>query len=187
LLPTPARHSFLTITSFIILLASLSKDFLIKVKREVQYFFIVLLCLLFFMEYFPLYYDGYYNVEIPQMIYNMAQQKEFFTVLNIPHKNTQGMYLQTIHNKESLDGLVSRIGVNSTTILKKIGNFIENNETVEIEKIFKENRVRYIIVNYNYDPIHYEFSFLKLLELLNSSLKSTEKTYSLEIYELKTY
>jgi hypothetical protein len=52
------------------------------------------------VEYFPISYYPYYRVDSPPIISQLSLAHQDFTILNIPHiANTQGMYLQTIHQK----------------------------------------------------------------------------------------
>jgi len=119
---------------------------------------------------------------MPQLIYSLSLSHENFSILNIPHEaNTQGMYLQTIHKKRILDGFVSRRDFDSMEILEKIKNFIVTNNTEKLQNFLKENKVKYIILNYNYLP-GYNYDFQKLLEILEvNKLDSTEQ---IEVFEV---
>jgi hypothetical protein len=181
LMPTPARHSFLALFSLILILSYLVSKIAFKFKKKSN-LLIFFLVVLFLLEYFPFFYSSYYHVNMPQLIYSLSLSHENFSILNIPHQgNTQGMYLQTIHKKRILDGFVSRCDFDSTEILEKIKNFIVTNNTEKLQNLLKENKVKYIILNYNYLP-GYNYDFQKLLEILEvNKLDSTEQ---IEVFEV---
>jgi hypothetical protein len=181
LMPVPARHSFLALFSLILILSYLVSKIAFKFKKKSN-LLIFFLVVLFLLEYFPFFYSSYYHVNVPQLIYSLSLSHEYFSILNIPHEaNTQGMYLQTIHKKRILDGFVSRRDFDSMEILEKIKNFIVTNNIEKLQNLLKENKVKYIILNYNYLP-GYNYDFQKLLEILEvNKLDSTEQ---IEVFEV---
>lgn len=182
LLSTPSRHSFLAFLSLNLIICYLANIFLNKIKKKFCYLFILSLFILFFVEYFPFFFDSYYNVDVPKVIYEMSYHSENFTILNIPHNsNTQGMYLQTIHQKKILDGQVSRPDPNSIEVLEKIRSFIDMGYEKEILTILRENNVRYIILNHNYLP-PYDLYFKELLLILKN--RKIDSTKQIEVFEI---
>jgi len=197
LLPVPSRHSFLTLVSLVLLITFLSYNYIKIKKGYTRFIFLFVLFSLFFVEYFPLFYSGYYlnteevlngynHIDVPKSIYNMFFKKESFTVLNIPHgSNTQGMYLQTIYNKKNLNGKVTREEKNSSFILDKIELSLRKEDKKEILDILKENKVKYIILNLHYKyccPGGYNYEFEKILNLLKN--EKIDESKDIIVYKL---
>jgi hypothetical protein len=183
LLPVPARHSFLSLFSFISIFSFLLYNLLNK-TRKYQMEFFALLTILFLVEYFPINYYPYYRVDLPPIISQLSLVHQDFTILNIPHiANTQGMYLQTIHQKKIIDGFISRVPLGSKETLKLIEMLARVERKEELEKLLKQLNVKYIIVNYNYTPPYYDFSLLNMLKFIKS-IKPIEKMKEIEVYEI---
>jgi len=184
LLAVSARHVFLTVFSQVMIFSYLTYNALIRMRGYIQFLFFSLVIALFLLEYFPIKYDYYYKVETPLFLYEVSLKPEGFTILNIPHiANTQGMYLQTIHKKAILDGHVSRIPITSRETLALLEKLTREKKAEELKQLLAKLDVRYVIVNYNYDRSYYDFSLLKLLDLVES--KRLIATYDrVKVYEI---
>jgi len=183
LLAVPARHSFLSLFSFISIFSYLLYNFLNK-RRKYQMGFFTLLTILFLVEYFPIKYNYYYRVDLLSIVSQLSLTHQDFTILNIPHvANTQGMYFQTIHQKRILDGHISRVPLKSKETLELVEILTKYGEKEELEKLLKQLNVKYIIVNYNYAPTNYDFSLVDIIKFIKS-IKLIEKSERLEVYEV---
>jgi hypothetical protein len=191
LLAVPARHTFLAFFSLILINTFLIYKILKKWRSSEFYFpFLFLLFFILLLEYFPINYNYYFIVKVPSTIYEISTMAGNFTILNIPsYANTQGMYFQTIHGKNILDGHVSRISQESLRSLTKINIMIEEGEITKLVNVIKSLNLKFIIVNNNYDhkSIYLSDDF-SLLELLKHYHKA-ERIWSgerIEIYEVRT-
>jgi hypothetical protein len=183
LLPAPGRHGFLAYSSMIMLLSFLLMDFVSKTQSKRVYLLFSLIALIFLVDIFPMYYESYWNLKVPDIVFSMADSDEDFKVLNMAYgENTQGMYLQTVHKKKSMDGFVSRTGPDSKNDLISITVYLKEKRIDMIERVLSKNDVKYIIFNdYYYGPGGYKSS--KDFKLLNSSLKMVDSSPGLGVYE----
>jgi signal recognition particle subunit SEC65 len=60
---------------------------------------------------------------------------------------------------------------------------IKNKDAKKIEEILRNLSVKYIIVNYNYNPRDYSYSFLQLKDLIKN-IRLIEKCEKFEVYEI---
>jgi hypothetical protein len=121
-------------------------------------------------------------VDSPSIIYQVSLIHQDFTILNIPHTaNTQGMYFQTIHQKRILDGHISRISPTSKKHLDYLKTIDEKN-VEELRQLLTRLNVRYIIVDNNYNHSDYDFSLVKILELINPK-RLVEDCCNIQVYE----
>lgn len=180
IITSPARMTGGFIMLFFTILTVYFSQFLFYNKNCGKGWLKILLLIIVGLEIFPISNIQFYSIYIPRIIFDIRSENGNFSILNIPHKlNMQGMFLQTIHNKPILDGHVSRRPPHSFTHLYQLENLIKENQTEELINIFRELKIKYIIVNYNYRGSH-DYSLLPLLNLL-----PVEKVS--DINSIKTY
>jgi hypothetical protein len=185
LLAVPARHSFLAFFSLSLIHAFLIYKIL-KKRKDLKFYLPFLWFFLLLLEYFPINYNYYYIVKVPPTIYEISLMAGNFTILNIPsHVNTQGMYLQTIHQKRILDGYTSRISQTSKKYLDYL-KIIKEGNVEDLRQLLTQLNVKYIIVNNNYNHSDYDFSLVKILELVDSK-RLVEACCKIQIYEIDNY
>jgi len=184
LLPAPGRFSILVFVSFLMILSLSLLNFINSIKIRRNSLLIVIfgiLFLIFFVDYFPLNFNSYYTINVPSIIYSIKDMKDEFAILNLPHKqNTQGMYLQTIHDHKMLDGFISRIPPFSETTLNEVEVAIKNGDVNSLKSIFRKNNVKYIIINQNYMPPFYDISLASVVEILN--LTEVDSKGNIKVY-----
>jgi hypothetical protein len=160
-LHTPSRFAFLVLFSFILMFSRLSIDILSSLKDgRIRLLFFLLLSAMFLIDFFPINYDSYYDVETPEIIFEMGKESDDYIVLNLPmNLNTQGMYLQTIHHKKNLDGCISRTKMDSLKTISHIDH-LSRSDVEEMLNELKMNDVRYVIAHKGMLTV-YEFNQYK--------------------------
>lgn len=179
LIAVPSRHGLMTMFSFAILFSYASLSVLHYEKKVVFNKFLILVVVMFFIEVFPINYRHYYTFEIPEMIYEMREDPDDYTVLNIPKRNGQGMFMQTIHEKKALEGQTSRIPEESEEVMNALNFAVLEGDMERAKEILRENKVRYVIVNKMYLPVDQYF-----LYPLVSDLELVIESPHVDIFEL---
>jgi hypothetical protein len=144
--------------------------------------FPLFLLLIVLFENFPVYNLSFYKVDIPLQLYSIKKEPQNFAILNIPHRgNTQGMFLQTIHEHKIIDGMIARIPRKSLVYVEKVEGLVKEGKIEDSIKILKQIGVKYVIVNRNY---HYPYD-LSLVNLLSTNeTMRIDKEGNVEVYQI---
>jgi hypothetical protein len=146
----PSRGAIYTLFSLLILFSYA----MLHISKTKRHFInkIILICILLFIEFWPIHFDWYYTIEIPHMIEKIKEEKENVTVLNIPFGysgytgNSHAMYLQAIHKKPIIDGHTSRLFKEYIKNLDLLMQYIKTNNTTEAVRLLLTYNVKYIII-----------------------------------------